>query len=159
MATVATTPFPNGWGGGSSHPEDYEIRLDRSVAHGGEASVRIRSIVDEPQDFATLTQGFQASDYLGQRLRLSGFVRAEHVEGWVGMWMRVDPRAGNVQHFDNMQNRPIQGTQDWQRYQIVLDVPLDSNLIYFGVLLHGKGTVWIDDFQLEVVGEDVPTAG
>lgn len=159
MATDSTMQFPNGWGGGSSHAEQYEIRIDRAVAHGGQASVVIRSLVDDPQDFATLTQGFQAEEYLGQRVRLSAFLRTENIEGWAGMWMRVDPHKGNVTQFDNMQRRPIRGDQDWQQHQIVLDVPDDSNRIYFGVLLHGKGAVWVDDFQFEVVGEDVPTTG
>lgn len=159
MATECALHFPAGWGGGSSRAEQYEIRLDRGVAHGGQASAIIRSIVDDPQDFATLTQGFLADEYLGKRVRLSAFLRAENIEGWAGMWLRVDPRKGNVTQFDNMQRRPIRGTQDWQRHQIVLDVPDDSVRIYFGVLLHGKGAVWVDDFQLEVVGDDVPTTG
>jgi hypothetical protein len=160
VTTATTMHFPAGWIGGGSHAEDYEIRLDRSGAHGGGACVQIRSLVEAPRDFITLTQGFRADEYLGQRLRLSAFIRAENVEGWAGMWMRVDPRKkDSATQFDNMQRRPIQGTRVWQQYQIVLDVPDDSNLIYFGVLLHGKGAVWVDDFQFEVVGEDVPTTG
>ncbi len=59
--------------------------------------------------------------------------------------------------FDNMQSRPIKGTVDWRKYEIVLDVPQQTAGIYFGVLLAGSGGVWLSNVQLEIVGEGVPT--
>jgi hypothetical protein len=56
-----------------------------------------------------------------------------------------------------MQDRPIVGTLDWTRYEIVLDVAPDTEDIAYGVLLHGGGRVWIDDIAFDVVGSDVPT--
>ncbi|MGI8913705.1 MAG: hypothetical protein ACR2JY_07960 [Chloroflexota bacterium] len=155
----STIHLPPGWLGGSSRAEDYELRLDNRISHSGQASAHLRSIVEAPQDFVTLTQGFLADDYLDRRLRLTAYIKAEKVEGWAGMWMRVDPREGKARQFDNMQSRPIRGNSDWQQYQVVLDVPRESLYVYFGVLLHGRGSVWADDFQLEVVGRDVPTTG
>jgi hypothetical protein len=58
-----------------------------------------------------------------------------------------------------MQNRPIQGTRDWQKYEIVLDVPAKSTGIFFGILLEGKGQVWLNNVRFEVVGRNVPTTG
>ena len=45
----------------------------------------------------------------------------------------------------------------WTRYEIVLDVPANSFRISYGILLTGIGQVWVDDVQLEVVGDEVPT--
>jgi hypothetical protein len=56
-----------------------------------------------------------------------------------------------------MQDRLVTGTTGWEKFQVILDVPPDSDQIAFGVLLKGAGIVWVDDFQFEVVGEDVPT--
>lgn len=42
------------------------------------------------------------------------------------MWMRVDNKFDDVLQFDNMNNRPITGTTNWNRYEIILDVPLQS---------------------------------
>ena len=36
---------------------------------------------------------------------------------WAGLWMRVD-KGKDMVAFDNMQDRPIKGTTDWQRYYI-----------------------------------------
>jgi hypothetical protein len=87
-------------------------------------------------------------------VRLSAFVKGKDVQQG-GLWMRVDTLKATV-GFDNMQNRPVAGTTDWKKYEIVLDVPQEAVFLPFGFLLVGKGQLWADDFQLELVGRDVP---
>jgi hypothetical protein len=47
--------------------------------------------------------------------------------------------------------RPVLGTSDWKKYSITCDVPEDTRSIGCGVSLQGKGKLWIDDVQYEVV--------
>jgi hypothetical protein len=117
-----------------------------------------------PAFFGTLMQMFDASEYLGKRVRLSASVKAEGIASWAGLWMRVDgaPAPGaqpRVLAFDNMQNRPIKGTSGWTPYSIVLDVPSEARAVAFGILLSGPGGAWMDDLRLEAVGTDVPLTG
>jgi hypothetical protein len=72
--------------------------------------------------------------------------------------MRVDGERGQRLGLDNMQNRPIKRTTDWTKYEIVLEVPVNSIALTFGVVLAGKGEVWADDLRIEVAGPDVPTS-
>jgi hypothetical protein len=58
---------------------------------------------------------------------------------------------------DGMRSRPIRGTTDWTRYEIVLDVPRAAPFISFGVSLVGGGHVWFDDFRFDAVDASVPT--
>jgi hypothetical protein len=59
-----------------------------------------------------------------------------------------------------MGDRAIKGTTDWKQYEVVLDVPKEGAAqIYFGVLLAGKGQVWVDDFKFEAVDNSVKTTG
>jgi len=74
------------------------------------------------------------------------------------LWMRVDKNSSAVA-FDNMEDRAIKGTSDWQRYEVVLDVPKDATGIAFGILLAGPGTVWLNSTNFELVESDVPTTG
>ena len=104
-------------------------------------------------------QMFDADDYRGKRVRLSGYVKSELVEPWAGLWMRVDGPNGKMLSFDNMENRPIVGTTDWQKCEIVLDVPEDSAQIAIGIVLSGKGQVWLSNVQFEAVDSNVPTTG
>ena len=147
----------DGWFEAGSHPQDYAMGADQNTTYDGSASGTIQAKSNGSEGFGTLMQTFDASAYQGQRLRLRGYVKAESVADWAGMWMRVDSPAGQVLSFDNMQNRAIQGTTDWQAYDIVLDVPAEGNKIAFGLLLAGEGQVWMDNLQFEVVDAETPT--
>jgi hypothetical protein len=103
-------------------------------------------------------QQCDASDFRGKHIMLSGYVKSEDVKEWAGLWMRIDA-CGKVVGFDNMQNRPITGDSDWQRCEIVLYVPHESDNIAFGVLLQGDGSVWLDDFDFKVVDGNVCATG
>lgn len=149
--------LPDGWLAAGTYPQDYDTGVDRIVTYSGKPSVYIKSKVSEPMGFGTLTQTSKTDDYRGKRVRMSAYVKAEKIENWAGLWMRVDGPENKVLSFDNMQDRPIKGTIDWRKYEIVLDVPENSINILFGILLAGKGQTWIDDLQFEVIGKDVPT--
>jgi hypothetical protein len=56
-----------------------------------------------------------------------------------------------------MGDRPINGTNDWTKYEIVLDVPENSAKIFYGVLISGAGQIWVGDIVFEIVGNDVPS--
>ena len=71
-------------------------------------------------------QQFSADRFLGKRVRFAAFVKAQDVEGWAGLWMRLDGRFSVTLKLDNMQNRPIRGTSEWNLYSCVLDVPPET---------------------------------
>lgn len=147
-----------GWILSGSHPSNYEMGIDREVFHKGNASGYLKSVtVEEIGEFATMMQEFKADKYLGKRLKLSGFIKTKGVEGFCGLWMRVDDHLHDVLQFDNMSNRPIKGDNEWNHYAIVLDVPENSAVIAFGVLLSGKGHVWVDEIAFEEVDNHTPT--
>lgn len=151
-----------GWVLAGSVAPSYTIGTDRSGAHGGQACGYIRNSSPVSRGFGTLMQSFRADSLLGKRVRLSAYIKAEAVDDWAGLWMRIDgveKGPGKSLGFDNMQNRPIVGTRPWQLYQIVLDVPQESVGVSFGVLLAGEGIVWIDDVRLEAVVKTTPTTG
>lgn len=148
-----------GWLLSGSHPFHYEMGVDNRIVHRGTRSGYLKSVTaDSPEQFATMMQVFRAKRYLNQRIRLSAFVRTDNVApGFASLWMRVDAADGEVLQFDNMANRPLTGTTDWNHYAIVLDVPAHSDQISFGVLLSGYGQVRVDGFSFEQVPDTVPT--
>jgi hypothetical protein len=150
-----------GWFLAGSQPQNYRTSDDTAVKHGGSASGHLQSTRGPFGGFGTLMQNVKADAFRGTRVRMSGWVRADSVADSAGLWMRVDgPDTRKTQHslsFDNMENRPIKGTSDWTRYEIVLDVPPESVEIAFGILLADTGEVWLDDVQFVKVGNDVPT--
>ncbi len=153
VAITARAERPRDWLGGG---KDYELATDTEVKHGGKQSGVVRSTADPPAAFGTLTQGCEAAKYRGKRVRLSGWIKSEGVEGWSGLWMRIDSKEKGGLAFDNMNGRAIKGTSDWAQFQVVLDVPDTAEQLFYGCLLAGKGKVWVDDLSIEAVGADVP---
>jgi hypothetical protein len=150
---------PAHWEPGGDDAEAYAIGSDANVKRGGHASGTIRALAGRPRGFATLSQWFSGM-YQGKRVRFTAYVRTEGVAGWAGLWMRVDrPGIQPPSAYDRMEDRPIRGTHDWTRYEVVLDVAQDAADVAFGVHLAGPGQVWIDDAAFEVVDASVPTTG
>jgi hypothetical protein len=154
--SVAHGDPPTGWFAAGSDPTSYDFRTDAVEKHAGKASASLQSKDTAADGFGTLMQMFRADDYRGQRVRMTGWVKAKEVEGWAGLWMRVDGAEKSSLAFDNMQQRAIKGTAEWKQYALVLDVPDSGVAISFGVLLAGKGQVWVDDFHFEKVDNTVP---
>lgn len=128
----------------------YEIGIDTQTRHGGKASAFARSkpITSDVRVIA-LRQSVMADRFRGQRVRLSGWLKAEEVAEWAGLWLRIDGEQGVRLSLDNMQDRPVKGTGDWQRYELVLNVPDNAIAVSFGLVLVGKGRVWMDDLSLD----------
>lgn len=148
--------LPEGWYAAGSNPTEYEMGIDNSVFQNGRSGAFIKSKNSQGNEFGTLMQSISAENYLDKRLKLTGFIKSKDVEVMSGMWMRIDGARGEQLGFDNMYNRMVKGTTDWKQYEIVLDVPADSKVINYGILLSGKGEVWIDNLKLEEVDKNVP---
>jgi hypothetical protein len=150
---------PRGWFLAGSHPDQYSVGVDHAIFHSGKGSAYLEAKRAGADGFGTLMQTINAAEFLGQRVRMSGYLKTAGIEQWAGMWMRIDSPDKKPLGFDNMQGRPLKGSTDWTRCEIVLDVPKNSVDVAFGVLLSGVGRVWIDDIKFEVVDLSVPTTG
>ena len=130
----------------------YSLELDTEVAQSGQRSLRIR--YEQAGRFAVATLPFDAKSVLGKRLRLTGYLKSQDVaQGHAGLWMRVD-KGSQMVAFDNMDRRGVSGTSPWAQYSVVLDVPEDATRIFYGALLTGIGTVWVDNLTIEA--ESIP---
>lgn len=156
--SAADLPGIPGWMLAGDKPADYSVSID-PAAHGGKKCARLSSVASLPTGFGTLMQMFNASQYRGKRLRMTGFVKTLDVTGWAGLWMRVDGTDWKMLAFDNMADRPIKGTTEWRSYSVTLDVGDAAQAIAFGLLLGGGGSAFVDDFSFEVVRSDAPTTG
>ena len=146
------------WGGGKS---SFTIAVDREVHRGGAASARIASIAGASPDtgYGTLAQRIDARSYRGRRVKIRAFAKGEGVEGRGDVWMRLQAQdsPGDGAGLGN-QRCAVAKTFDWTLCEAVLDVPDHTADIQIGAGLGGRGTLWLDDVTLEVVGDDVPTS-
>lgn len=155
--------IPVPWSGGSVAGSTFEVGLDRGIRRNGGASAYIRTIsaANPGNAFGSFSQSFSAAPYRGRRVRLTGYLKTENVDGTgAGLWMRVDGPTGMLR-FDNMisYGRGVIGTRDWTQYSVVLDVPLNAISITSGLLMNAAGVVRADDITFESVDNSVPATG
>lgn len=150
--------LPTGWFKAGSKPQSYEMGVDKGAGQSGNNAATIQSKDSNIDGFGTLMQQCHPDKYLGKRVRMSAYVKSKDVASWAGLWLRVDQEGSNQSlSFDNMQSRPIKGTSEWKKYEIVLDVPSNASLLAYGALLNGTGQIWFDNVSFEIVDKSVPT--
>lgn len=150
-------PDGSGWLVAGSCPRDYAVELEPEGGREGTLAASLRTVAETPCGFVTLMRWIPPGEHLGGRVRLSAWVKAEAIEDWAGLWMRVDGQErGRTFAFDNMRDRPIRGTSGWRRYEVVLDVSSRAARVNYGVLLFGPGRLWVDEIEIEPVGPEVP---
>ncbi len=157
LAGVSTlkAEAPKGWFEAGNNRQGYESGAETPQGKSRRIAF-LRSKKKIVPGFGTLMQTISARHYRNKRVRLSAEIRSEGVLRWAGMWMRVDGKTeGKSLAFDNMQDRPIRGTRDWRRYEVVLDVGEEAEFVAFGFLLDGGGQIWIDQLKLEIVDDRV----
>lgn len=143
-----------------SVPKQYVNFIDSNNQHDGKNVMTLKSVDTGINGFGTLMQDMKPEQYLGKRVKMTGYLKSKDVTDWAGFWFRVDqPGSEQFLSFDNMQDRPIKGTTDWTKYEIVLDVPSKASNIAFGALLSKTGQIFIDKVNFEIVDNFVPTTG
>ena len=156
--------FPPGWSA-SGRQQDYEFGTDAIPGTTGKQAAYVKALPRaETNAFGGMLQCIKADNYLGQRVRLAARLKGVGASA-IQLWMRVDgPRPDNygiapMLAFYNNSDRRITGTTDWQRAEVVLDVPKNSAAICYGFFLAGgKGEAWADGLSLSKVGQDVPVS-
>jgi hypothetical protein len=155
-----TVEAPVGWHKNGAKPEMYAVGVDSTQTWGGMPSAYVESLAPSVDGgFGGMMQSTAAEAYEGKRVRLSGWIKTEDAnQGGGHLWLRIDGQErGQLLGFDNMDNRPVKGTSDWQEASVVLDVPPKSKLLAYGFFVQGGGKMWVNGQRMEIVGDDVPT--
>jgi hypothetical protein len=160
LFVLCSYDLPLGWFAAGSKPKSYQMGTDKGAGQNGMNAATIKSVEKKIEGFGTLMQQSMPGIYLGKRVRMTGYMKSNNVGGWAGLWLRVD-QAGSTKSlsFDNMADRPIKGTTEWTKCEIVLDVPSNASMLAYGALLSGTGQIWFDNLQFEIVDTTVPVTG
>src|SRR5439155_21787538 len=138
---------------------DYDNGIDAQVKRTpqGEAAGVIRRLTPnaKPQDGARRGMNIPIlQPYRGKRIRLTAYLKSENVDPAAGLGVIIIGPGGKILANDDMGGRAVIGTTDWQRYEVVADVPEDAERMDLTALLRGSGTLWVDSMQVEIVAKD-----
>lgn len=103
---------------------------------------------------STTYQVDDGSALYGKRISVTGWIKTKDVQGWVGAFVIIVGKDGRHFQYDDMSDRPIRGTKDWQQVEIVTDLPDEPCMVYFGPDLYGPGELWGDDFQISLAPDE-----
>ena len=120
----------------------------------------IKSVAGEIEGFGTLMQFSGVQKYKGKKIRMTAYMKSKDAANWAGFWLRVDQaNSHDFLALDNMEDRPIKGTNDWKKCKLVLDVATNASNLAFGASIYGTGQIWVSNVNFEIVDKSVPTTG
>jgi hypothetical protein len=140
----------------------HQFASDSRVVWQGSASARIGAAEESlPTDVVgVMWQAIVATPLRGKRVELSAFARSaisRPGRPWVGhLFVRTQGKAP-LELMLSDQNAPsgarglnqyVPRNPEWDRYRVVLEVPSDAEVMYYGFALYGGGYVWIDDVRI-----------
>jgi hypothetical protein len=140
------------WSVGGVHGKDYRFTLDTIVFAEGKASGCI-SLDSASAGYGSFIRSDQPEPYHNRRLEVTASIKSEITDatGWSGMWLRADNVNDGTSEFAHMEDRKIMGTNNWKDYTIAVDVNSQTTGIVFGLILSGRGKVWIDNVRYKAI--------
>lgn len=153
LISLAGEPLPAGWFLADPRGDFAATSLDGRCGDARAVALESRA---PGAGHATVMQLFKAEAFAGKRVRFSAHVSTDLRRGWAGLWMRVDaamPRQSFA--FDNMQNRPLKGSTECARAEVVLDVPASAVTVAAGAVLDGEGRLELSGVRFEVVPTEI----
>ncbi len=140
---------PEGWFSYQhAGPVSYQFSVDATERHSGERSLRIDNT--GPEVYGAIAQGINARAWRGKVARLSAWMKTRDADdgGAVLTLLSLQTGATLAQNF--MPDAPVKGTTGWKRYTITLTLPPRTDKLEVGAMLRGRGSVWLDDVELEI---------
>jgi hypothetical protein len=166
----ATGALPPSWRLSGRSKAEYEGGTDRSVTFGGSPSGYIKStglnlIKSSTEGFGTLITDRPAQPYQGKTVRFSAQVKTDAVQDYVNLFIsfasptqEAGPWRFPSGRFNQMVDPKLPfstarliGTTDWHPLAVDMDIPADATNIFCGIVLHGRGTAFINRVDLDVV--------
>lgn len=146
---------PMGWyagGGGRSEADldGYLGECDSAIVKSGKYSLHLKYLKGD--GFGVGTNSIEVDRVRGKKIRYSGWIKTKNLEGYAGLWWRVDGPNNEVLAFNNMRDSMVDGTRDWKHYSYELPVDKAATNINFGVLMGGEGEAWYDGLSIDTNG-------
>ncbi|HEY7088115.1 MAG TPA: hypothetical protein VH518_08510, partial [Tepidisphaeraceae bacterium] len=153
----SVTPLPNVTFFQVNNPNDFKSGIDAAVQREGAGpSLILSSTTAKPFAPGLATRGADPAPFRGHRVRFSAYVKTKDVANRAGLWLIAYGPDGRILTNDDMNNRSVTGSTDWQKMEIVTEVPQTCATLLLAPSLMGRGQMWMDSAQLEIVGDDVP---
>ena len=141
----------------------YVATQDAAMSRNGHATVCLSTndaVAARGPEFGAFMRRVyrpELTPFFGRRMRITAFIKSDRVAGSAGLFGSASHMGPLAQSVQRTRPPPVKGSLGWMRYTTEIDVPVGTDAVELGVVLHGSGKVWIDDIQFEPVGRPVMT--
>jgi hypothetical protein len=150
---------PPGWSLRGVHLGEYSGGIDPEETYRGKPVFWLRNAT-ESTGGAALQQDIIADRYAGQRVRFSGWMRADAVDHIATIALGAFDTLGHFIFYYDLENLAVngalRGNVGWSWRDIVKDIPAEATSLMIEFALRGRGEARFADLKLEIVGPEVP---
>jgi hypothetical protein len=101
----------------------------------------------------TVVQSFDATPYIGKKVRFTAYVRAEiEGEGYAGFYVSERTVQNQYPFVHTNEDDPIV-FNTWKKYTVDYTVTDNAYSLTVGIFLKGMGKAWIDNINIEVIDQ------
>jgi C-terminal processing protease CtpA/Prc len=130
---------------------EFVVSTDSKIKQGGKLSTLIMCKKNTDK-FECIAVSIPAT-IKGDTITVKAYMKLKDVTGTIGLLLRIDGKYAMLA-FDNMMQKEINGSRDWEEYTVSLPLAEDAKTIHIGAILQGKGKLWVDNFSLWIDGKD-----
>lgn len=130
----------------------FKSSIDQNTYYSAKGALRIESL-KKNSAFGGIMM-WLPSNLKGDSIEVSAMIKRENViaGSYASMMLRIDPEI----FFDNMANRQMNGTKNWENIKLKTKlVPNQTEGISIAFFLSGEGNMWVDDVLITVDGKDI----
>ncbi len=156
LAAAERPGIPAGWSAAGQVGKQFEVGYDEQ-----EGAVYLRSLGEPGEQLGALTQTIDARPYIRQTLMLSAEVKTEDPKVRAELFMRtVGPKPGTQTGESVNSGAGWNAGKDWTETKVQVGGMVDEQTrsLDFGLVLQGKGKVWIRNVRLVPLGPVVVQA-
>lgn len=130
-----------------SNPDLYKFEvLD-------ESEIVLESNCSNETNYGGIRQIANLDSVRGRRIRLTAELLTENVTHGAGLWLRASTHHLLVS--DGMYDRLVAGTTSWTSHELIIDVPMDAEIVTYGVWMIGNGKCAMRHAVLDIVGKEL----
>jgi hypothetical protein len=135
----------------------YSAVIDSNVQHNGHPTIQLSSATARGTWAAYDHNDRFPEKYIGHQIRMKVWIKSEGLTANSGPWIRVlGPNFSQIGAEGQRAHRPVKGTTDWTQYTAIADVPPETQCICSGIVMNGKGKMWLDVQSVEYEAIDTP---
>ncbi len=129
-------------------PLSYVFAHDKVITKSGRGSASVERT--GPEDWGTMWQNLDYLAVVGRKIRVSADIKRAGVVGKGGGLSFVSTGGSMIEQAP-IADKFIEGSNDWQREELLITLPRSVTYARVGFALEGSGKMWVENFTVEIL--------